>query len=92
MKIIGRVKLHDFKNKHSDASSQIDCWEAEVGVANWSSSHDIKQRYASASFLKDNQVVFNLRGNRYRLLVQVSYKNKIVLVKKVGTHEEYMDW
>ena len=92
MKIIGRETLHEFKNKHSDSSSQIDSWEAEVGNAEWCSSYDIKRRYASASFLKDNHVIFNLKGNRYRLLVKVSYKSKIVLVKKIGTHEEYMDW
>jgi len=92
MKIIGRKILHDFKEKHADVRSQIDAWEAEADAATWNSPLDIKRRYASASFLPDHYVVFNLKGNRYRLLVQVSYNNQIVLVKKVGTHDEYLKW
>jgi len=92
MKIIGRNILSAFKTEHKDASSQIDAWEAEVIVANWERPSDIKARYASASFLAENHVVFNIKGNKYRLLVQVTYKSKIVLVKKAGTHQEYMKW
>lgn len=95
MKIIGRKILQDFKEKHADARSQIDAWEAEVNMANWNNFSDIKKRYASASLLPDlpdHHIVFNLKGNRYRLLVQVSFKNQIVLIKKVGTHDEYSRW
>jgi len=92
MKIIKRKILYDFKEKHIDACSQVDSWEAEVNAANWSRSSDIRQRYATASFLSDSHVVFNLKGNKYRLLVQVNYKSQIVLIKKVGTHNEYMKW
>lgn len=92
MKVIGKGVLDEFKAKHSDAKAQVDSWFAEVEAADWSMPSDIKQRYASASFLSDNQVVFNLKGNRYRLLVRVAYQTKIVLVKKAGTHEEYMKW
>ena len=92
MKLIGKEKLYDFKMKHSDARSQIDAWETEVETGEWNTSHDIKHRYAHASFLPNNFVVFNIKGNRYRLLVHISYKNKIVLVKKAGTHQEYLKW
>lgn len=92
MKIIGREKLYEFKKKHSDAVSQIDAWEAETENAEWETSQDIKRRYASASFLADNHVIFNIKGNSYRLKIQVSYKTKIVIIKNVGTHSEYMKW
>ena len=92
MEIFGRNTLADFKAKHQDASSQIDAWVAEVGVARWDKPPDIKARYVSASFLSDRHVVFNIKGNKYRLLVQVSYKNQVVFVKKAGTHQEYMKW
>jgi len=92
MKILGRNTLSDFKAEHEDASSQIDAWEAEVSAANWEKPADVKARYGSASFLEGNHVVFNIKGNKYRLLVQITYKSKIVLVKKVGTHQEYMKW
>jgi mRNA interferase HigB len=92
MKTIGKEKLNNFKRKHSNASSQIDSWIAEVEEATWNTPQDIKRRYASASILANYNVVFNLKGNSYRLLVQVNYKNKIVLVKKVGTHKDYETW
>jgi mRNA interferase HigB len=92
MKILGRNILSAFKAAHQDASSQVDSWEAEVNAMNWEMPSDIKARYASASFLADNHVVFNIKGNKYRLLVQVTYKSKIVLVKRAGTHQEYMKW
>ena len=92
MKIVGKKILHDFKERHADVRSQIDAWEAEADAATWNNSSDIKRRYASASLLPNHQVVFNLKGNRYRLLVQVSYNNQIILIKKVGTHDEYLKW
>jgi len=92
MKTVGRKILEDYKMKHIDICSQIDAWYAEVVAAVWEKPLDIKQRYSSASILPDDHVVFNLKGNKYRLLVQVNYKNKIILIKKVGTHNEYMNW
>jgi mRNA interferase HigB len=92
MELLGRNILSDFKAAHPDACSQIDSWEAEVKGADWQTPSDIKARYGSASVLKDNHIVFNIKGNKYRLLVQVAYKTKIVLVKKAGTHQEYMNW
>jgi mRNA interferase HigB len=92
MKLSGIKKLHDFKEKHADARSQIDSWRADVEEAQWNTPHDIKNRYPKASLVKDRHVVFNLCRNKYRLLVQVSYQNRIVLIKKVGTHKEYDNW
>lgn len=92
MKLIGRSVLCDFKSQYAEARSQINSWEAEVMAAQWDTPTDIKQRYASASFLKENHVVFNIKGNKYRLLTKVDYANKIILVKKAGSHKEYMKW
>ena len=92
MKLLGTKKLHDFRKKHAGARSQIESWEAEVEEAQWNTPHDLKNRYPAASLVKDQHVVFNICGNKYRLLVQVSYKNRIVLIKKVGTHKEYDNW
>lgn len=92
MKLIGKDVLYKFKHQYAEARSQINSWETEVYVAQWNMPLDIKKRYATASFLKNNQVVFNIKGNKYRLLVRVDYANKIVLVIKVGTHKEYMKW
>lgn len=92
MKIVGKIMIEKFKGKHAEVSSQIDAWYAEVSSADWVKPLDIKQRYSTASILPNDYVVFNLKGNKYRLLVQVNYKNKIVLIKKIGTHSEYINW
>ena len=91
MKIVNRDILEKFKKKHRDARSQIDAWSAEVSVAIWGKFLDVKKRYQSASLIPGpgNQVVFNLKGNKYRLLVIVSYKNQSVFIKRAGTHKEY---
>ena len=92
MKLIGKKNLDDFKEKHADARSQIEAWEAEVEEAQWNSPADLKQRYPKASILSDQYVVFNICWNKYRLVVQVGYKTNIVLIKKIGTHKEYDNW
>jgi mRNA interferase HigB len=92
MKVVGKRTLDDFKQRHADARSQVDSWLAEAENSEWDSPADIKARYASASFLPNNRVVFNLKGNAYRLDVKVTYKTKVVLVKRIGTHAEYDKW
>jgi mRNA interferase HigB len=89
MRIVGRDKLDEFCAKHADTRSWIATWLADVGGCHWRSSRDIKDTYASASFLSDNIVVFNVKGNRYRLEVQVAYKTEVVIVRWIGTHAEY---
>jgi mRNA interferase HigB len=92
MKIINRKILVDFKQRHADARKQVDSWEAEASEANWNLPQEIKKRYTSASFLPNSQVVFNIKGNKYRLWVQISYNNLIIFIKNIGTHDEYMKW
>lgn len=64
-------------------------WIAEVRAANWETPQDIKNRFVTASFLADNRVIFNIKGNSYRLVVQVRYVNGIVKIENVMTHPEY---
>lgn len=92
MKLLGKQILHNFKEQHADARPQIESWGAEVEEAQWSTPADLKRRYPKASFLKNQHVVFDICWNRYRLLVQVTYKSGIVLIKKIGTHKEYDNW
>ncbi len=92
MNLLGKKQLHDFKEKHADARTHIESWEAEIEEAQWATPHNLKARYPKASILSNQQVVFNICGNKYRLLAQVNYKNGIVLVKKIGTHKEYNNW
>jgi mRNA interferase HigB len=92
MKLLGKKLLYDFKQKHADARSQIESWEAEVEEAKWNTPHDLKSRYPRADLPGHQQAIFNICGNKYRLLALVNYKNGILLVEKIGTHKEYNNW
>ena len=89
MLIVGRQKLSDFVDAHADARSWIENWIADTEQAHWRMSQDIKNVYASVSFLGGNVVIFNVRGNHYRLEVQLSYNTHVVIVRWTGTHAEY---
>lgn len=89
MKVLGRDKLIKFSRKHADAKGALESWFNEADEANWKTSQDIKDRFNSASFLADNRVIFNIKGNDYRLVVRVRYQNDIVVIEWVGTHAEY---
>lgn len=89
MRIVGRDGLDEFCRAHADARSWIANWLADAEAAQWRTSQDIKRSYASASFLPENLVIFNVKGNRYRLEVQVAYRTGIVVVRWFGTHAEY---
>jgi len=89
MNVVNRELLVKAGQRHADAGKQMDVWFSEVTQADWAGPNEIRQRYASASFLADNVVIFNIRGNRYRLVVKVNYPARIVLIKWFGTHAEY---
>ena len=89
MRIITKKRLKDFWLKHSDCEQAMKSWYAECKRAQWKTTNDIKREYPSASFLQDNRVVFNIKGNNYRLIVKINYKYQIVWIRFVGTHSEY---
>ena len=92
MDLLGRKKLVRFMRKHADARIWLQVWIAEVEEARWSSPADVKARYRSASVLDGGTVVFNVKGNRYRMEVQIAFRTQKILVKRIGTHEEYTRW
>ncbi len=92
MKVVGIGILHEFCQIHRDVEGQIQNWLADARGASWQTTRDIKLRYQTASFLSGNRVVFNLKGNKYRLLTILSFPNQVVFVKKIGTHAEYDKW
>ncbi len=89
MNVISKRTLVQFYELHPQAKVPSDVWHADTRKAEWKTPDDIKKLYASASFLKDNRVVFNIKGNDYRLIVHIDYLRKIVRVKFIGTHAEY---
>jgi len=89
MHVISRKKLSQFWEKHKDAEDALKEWFKEAEHAEWKTTSDIKAFYNSADFIKGNRVVFNIKGNHYRLVVKVEYQAQIVLIRFVGTHSEY---
>lgn len=89
MRVISRRALREFWVLHEDAEQPLRAWFKEAREAEWSSPSDIKARYASASILGDNRVVFDVKGNHYRLVAAVRYDLGIVFVRFVGTHDDY---
>ena len=89
MRVIAISILRAFWERHPDAEQPLKAWYEEVTCATWIQPTDIKAQYRSASMLKNRRVVFNIKGNDYRLIVAIAYKLQIVYVKFVGTHKEY---
>ncbi len=89
MRIISRRVLREFWEKHPDASVALQTWFHDVEHAKWNSPADIKTVYRNASFVANNRIVFNIKGNHYRLVVVVLYQYGLVYIRFVGTHQEY---
>lgn len=89
MQLLGLIKLDDFKRSHADARGPLDAWRSLAERAQWAGPQDIKNQYPSASLLADNKVIFNIKGNTYRLVVKAKYQNGLILIEWVGTHAEY---
>ena len=89
MRIIARKTLRDFWEAHPDAEQPLRAWFHDVRVADWSSPADIRAVYATASFLANNRVVFNIHGNHYRLIVTINYPFCVVYIRLVCSHAEY---
>lgn len=91
MRVISKKTLSEFcaRPNGQGAKKSLDAWYAEATVAKWDSPADIKAQFRSASILKNNRIVFNIAGNKYRLIVQINYDLSIVFIRFVGTHKEY---
>lgn len=89
MRVIAISTLRAFWLRHPDAEQPLKAWYEEAANAQWTQPADIKAHYRTASVLKNRRVVFNIKGNDYRLIVAVAYRLQIVYVKFVGTHHEY---
>ena len=89
MRIIAKKILRDFWDTHPDSEQQLKSWYQETSKAEWTGPRQIKKEYPTASFLADNRVVFNIKGNHYRLIVTISYDYQMVCIRFIGTHAEY---
>ena len=89
MRVVGREKLEQFCAAHADCRKWIGVWLADAKGSRWRTPQEVKDKYSSASFLNKNMVIFNVRGNEYRLVTVVAYQTGVVVVEWIGTHAEY---
>lgn len=89
MKIISIKTLKDFWVKYPETEQPLKAWVDEAVKAAWKTPADIKGMYRNASILKNKRVVFNIKGNCYRLIVAIAYQRGWIFVKFIGTHEQY---
>ena len=89
VRVISKEILVEYYEKHKETKSQLESWYHEAKNAEWNTPQEIKQKYASASIIGGNRIVFNIKGNKYRLVTKINYRMKIVYIKFIGTHKEY---
>jgi mRNA interferase HigB len=89
MRILALSTLRAFWEMHPMAKAPLCNWYAEASGADWATPDAIKAAHRNASFLADNRVVFNIKGNDYRLIVKVHYNRRMMFVRFVGTHKQY---
>ena len=89
MRIIAKKILRDFWIAHTDSEQQLKAWYQETLKAMWTNPTKIKIEYPSASFLANNRVIFNIKGNHYRLIVKINYDYQMIWIRFIGTHAEY---
>ena len=88
-RIFAKSTLRIFWESHPDSEQYLKTWFDTAMNSGWKSPNEVKQTYASASILKDGRVVFNIKGNTYRLVVKLNFEKQWIFIRFIGTHEEY---
>jgi len=94
MRIIAKRILREFwesGTEYAEAKAPLEAWHEEVLEADWSNPQQVKLQFRNASILKDSRVVFNIKGNNYRLVTKINYPYRVVYVRFIGTHKQYDD-
>lgn len=89
LRVIAKRTLRDFWEKNADCEQQLKSWYLETEKSEWKNINELKVEYPSASILKDNRIVYNIKGNNYRLIVKFNFDYQIGWIRFIGTHEEY---
>jgi len=92
LKIVGLPLIEEFAGRYPETKGWLETWVAFVKAASWSKPTDIRQMSNSASFLGGRRVIFNMKGNHFRMAVKVDYARQVVRVERIGTHAEYDKW
>jgi mRNA interferase HigB len=88
-RIFAKSTLREYWEKQPLSEQYLKTWYDTAMNANWKSPNDVKQTYANASILKDNRIVFNIKGNSYRLIAKINFEKQWIFIRFIGTHHEY---
>lgn len=89
MNVISYKKLKEFYEIHADSKNHLTAWFKTVKKANWKDLNALKTDFNNADLISDNRIVFNIKGNHYRLIVRINFEHKRMMIKWLGTHAEY---
>jgi len=89
VRIFAKRTLREFWLKHVDCELQLKSWYRETEKAHWTSVNELKKEYPGASILKNNRIVFDIKGNHYRLIVKFNFEFQLAWIRFIGTHNEY---
>ncbi len=89
LRVIAKKVLREFWEKHSDCEQQLKAWFQETSKTEWTNLNEIKVEYPSASIIGNDRIVFNIKGNKYRLIVKINFDYQMVWIRFIGTHSEY---
>lgn len=88
-RIFAKSTLRQYWEKHLNSEQYLKTWYDTAMNSDWKTPRDVKQTYANASILKDSRIVFNIKGNSYRLVVKINYEKQWIFIRFIGTHPEY---
>jgi len=91
MRIISKKTLKEFyeQNLYKDSKNSLEAWHQEVLKDSWNNPNEVKKQFGNASVVGDNRIVFNIHGNKYRLIVKINYFAQIMFIRFIGTHKQY---
>lgn len=89
MRVIAKKTLKEFWFKYSDCEQQLKAWHQEAERESWKNPNIIKLKFPTSSIISDDRVVFNIKGNKYRIVVKINYDFQIIWIRFIGTHEQY---
>lgn len=89
MRIISKKIIRDFWYTHPDCEQQLKSWYNEVGKVGWRNFNEVKSDFPSASILNNHRICFNIKGNKYRLVVKINFHYQIIWIRFIGNHTEY---
>ncbi|WP_342087841.1 type II toxin-antitoxin system HigB family toxin [Dyadobacter sp. OTU695] len=89
MNVISFKKLKDFYELHPDSKAYLTSWFKKVRKTEWRDFNAVKADFRTADLIADNRIIFNIKGNHYRMITRISFEHKRIMIKWLGTHSEY---